>query len=68
MAKKTPTGRGRPKKQPGESRSVVLQVRLTPEERALLDQAARTRGVDTSTWVRMEVLAIARRDERGSGA
>lgn len=52
--------RGRPGKAPAEKRSAVLQVRLTEAERTLLEQAAQVRGADTSTWVRLEVLALAK--------
>jgi len=56
--KKVP--RGRPKKEPGASRDSVLQVRLTAGERKLLDDAAGAKALDTSAWVRSEVLALAR--------
>jgi uncharacterized protein (DUF1778 family) len=56
--KKKPTGR--PKKPPGEARDSILQVRLTADERKLLDDAARAKALDTSAWVRMEALALAR--------
>lgn len=59
--KPTAPARGRPKKAPGESRDAILQVRLTGEERKMLDDAARMKSLDTSAWVRTEVLAIARR-------
>lgn len=51
---------GRPKKPPGEARDAILQVRLTAEERKLLDDAARAKSLDTSAWVRSESLALAR--------
>lgn len=52
--------RGRPKKAEGESRENVLRIRLTEAERALLDQAAGGKTLDTSTWARSELLALAR--------
>lgn len=52
--------RGRPKKDPGEVRNYILQVRLTTDERELLDSAARVKSLDTSAWVRMEALQLAR--------
>jgi uncharacterized protein (DUF1778 family) len=52
---------GRPKKPPGEARNSILQVRLTAAERKVLDDAANAKALDTSAWVRMEVLAIAKR-------
>jgi hypothetical protein len=51
--------RGRPKKPEGEVRENVLRIRLTDEERAALDEAARARHLDTSTWARAELLALA---------
>jgi hypothetical protein len=51
---------GRPKKPPGESRDFIMHVRLTAEERALLDAAARVKALGTSAWVRSEMLALAR--------
>lgn len=61
MPKPRKPATGRPKKQPGEARTAILQVRLTPAERELLDAAARSKSLDTSAWVRMEALAIAKR-------
>jgi uncharacterized protein (DUF1778 family) len=51
---------GRPKKLPGEARDAIMHVRLTAEERALLDAAARVKALDTSAWMRSEMLALAR--------
>jgi uncharacterized protein (DUF1778 family) len=53
--------RGRPKKPNPERRDSILQVRLTAEERAVLDEAARGVALETSTWVRMEALALAKK-------
>lgn len=52
---------GRPKKAVSQARSNVLRIRLTAAERALLEEAARVRGLETSTWARFELLAWARR-------
>lgn len=52
---------GRPKKPEGEVRENVLRIRLTDEERAILDQAAKSKGLESSTWARMELLALARK-------
>jgi uncharacterized protein (DUF1778 family) len=49
----------RPKKPEGEVRENVLRIRLTPEERAALDEAARAKHLETSTWARSELLALA---------
>jgi uncharacterized protein (DUF1778 family) len=68
MAKKPTAPRGRPKKQPGEARSNVLQVRLTDAEKQALDEAAQFKGMDTSTWVRVEMLSLAREAQRSASA
>lgn len=53
---------GTPKKKPeGQARDNVLRIRLTEEERALLDQAAETRTLETSTWARSELIALAKK-------
>jgi len=36
-----------------------LQIRLTPEDRALIDQAAQAEHLDTSTWARQAILKAA---------
>jgi hypothetical protein len=51
--------KGRPKKPDTERRDSILQVRLTAVERATLDAAAASKALDTSAWVRSEVLALA---------
>jgi hypothetical protein len=43
---------GRPKLAKGEAKSIVLQTRVQPDERAAYVKAAKTQGVDLSTWVR----------------
>jgi hypothetical protein len=53
--------RGRPKKPEGETRHGVLRIRLTSDERNLLDAAARARSLDTSAWARTELMALAKR-------
>ena len=60
--------KGRPKKPEGEARRGVLRIRLTDEERALLDRAARAKVLETSTWARAELLALARKVLRQSQA
>lgn len=55
---------GRPKKPENESRENVLRIRLTDAEREAIDSAANTRGLETSTWARMELLALARKTQR----
>ena len=52
---------GRPKKPENESRENVLRIRLTDREREALDEAAKVKGLETSTWARMELLLLSRR-------
>jgi len=52
---------GRPKKAEGEARGNVLRIRLTEEERQVLDDAARGKGLETSSWARSELLGQARK-------
>ncbi len=59
---------GRPKKPENESRENVLRIRLTDREREALDEGAKVKGLETSTWARMELLALARKLLRGNGA
>lgn len=51
---------GRPKK-PEETKSYMLRIRMTEEDRALLEEAAKTRSLETSTWARSELVTIARK-------
>jgi hypothetical protein len=51
----------RPKKPPGDVRENVLRIRLTDEERKVLDDAASERALDTSAWARSELLALAKK-------
>jgi hypothetical protein len=55
---------GRPKKQADEKRANFLRIRLTQNERDEIDGAAKRKGLDTSSWARSELLALARRMSR----
>jgi uncharacterized protein (DUF1778 family) len=50
---------GRPKKQASQTKSYTLRIRMTQDQRALLEEAAQTRGLETSTWARSELIALA---------
>jgi hypothetical protein len=52
---------GRPKKAQGVTRDNVLRIRLTRAERQALDGAAGTKGLETSSWARSELLVLARK-------
>ena len=43
---------GRPKFAKGEAKAIVLQSRVQPSEKAAYQKAAKSSGVDLSTWVR----------------
>jgi uncharacterized protein (DUF1778 family) len=51
----------RPPKPEGEARENVLRIRLTDDERRLLDQVAQGKTLDTSTWARSELVALAKK-------
>ena len=52
---------GRKKKTEGESKSYMLRIRMTEQERALMEEAAKSRSLETSTWARSELVALARK-------
>ena len=39
----------------------MLRIRMTDEERALLEEAAKLKSLETSTWARSELVALARK-------
>lgn len=47
---------GRPKKEPGEQKSNTLRIRLTDEEKAAMQAAAKDERLDVSTWARRILL------------
>jgi uncharacterized protein (DUF1778 family) len=57
----------RPRKPDGETRENVLRIRLTEEERAAIDAAAKEKGLETSTYARVELLALARKGRPKKG-
>jgi uncharacterized protein (DUF1778 family) len=52
---------GRHKKPAAESKTYMLRIRMTEAERVLLEEAAKVRSLETSTWARSELVALARR-------
>ena len=52
---------GRFRKPKSEAKTYMLRVRMTQEERALLEEAARAKSLQLSSWVRSEMLALARK-------
>jgi hypothetical protein len=51
----------RQKKPDSESKSYMLRVRMTQDDRKLLDEAAKFKSLETSTWARSELVALARK-------
>ena len=52
---------GRAKKSEAETLSYMLRVRMSPEDRDLLAQAAKLKSLELSTFVRSEMVALARK-------
>jgi hypothetical protein len=52
---------GRPKKPESQAKNAILRIRMTGTDRALLDEAARTKSLETSSWARSELIALARK-------
>jgi hypothetical protein len=46
-----------------KTREKPLRIRLTDDERKLLDAAASQLGLATATWGRMELLTIAKQNK-----
>jgi len=55
------TRMGRPPKPPEHRKSSELRIRLTETDREALDEAAQSRGEETSTWARDILLKAAKR-------
>ena len=52
---------GRTKKPESEAKSYMLRIRMTEVERALLEEAARAKSLETSTWARSQLVALAKK-------
>jgi hypothetical protein len=52
---------GRKKKPKSEAKTYMLRIRMTEEDRALLEEAAKAKSLETSTWARSELVSLARR-------
>lgn len=52
---------GRHKKPEPEAKTYMLRIRMTEKERALLEEAAKSRSLETSTWARSELVALAKK-------
>jgi uncharacterized protein (DUF1778 family) len=52
---------GRHKKPAALAMTYMLRIRMTQEDRQLLEEAARHKSLETSTWARSELVALARK-------
>lgn len=52
---------GRKKKPGKEVMSYMLRIRMTEEERKVMEEAAKSRSLETSTWARSELVALAKK-------
>lgn len=51
---------GRQKKPEAEAKTYMLRIRMTEADRALLEAAAKVKSLETSSWARSELVALAR--------
>jgi uncharacterized protein (DUF1778 family) len=54
---------GKPKK-PEQVKTYMLRIRMTETERALLEEAAKAKSLETSTWARSALVLLARKTLR----
>ena len=52
---------GRPKKSNPDSKTYMLRIRMTEEDRELIDAAAKSKSLETSTWARSELVTLAKK-------
>jgi hypothetical protein len=52
---------GRHKKPKSDAKSYMLRIRMTEAERLLLEDAAKAKSLETSTWARSELVQLAKR-------
>lgn len=67
MKKKAANKMGRPQKPVDEKRERYLQVRISDEEKATFDEAAKQSGLELSQWVRSRLLIVARTESAQDG-
>jgi uncharacterized protein (DUF1778 family) len=51
---------GRPKKPESEVLTYMLRIRMSQEDRRLLEAAAKIKSLQLSSWARSELVALAR--------
>jgi uncharacterized protein (DUF1778 family) len=52
---------GRHTKPEGEAKDAVLRIRMTAADRQLLNEAAKSKSLETSSWARSELVALAKK-------
>jgi uncharacterized protein (DUF1778 family) len=52
---------GRPKKTKPDAKTYMLRIRMTEEDRELMDAAAKSKSLETSTWARSELVTLAKK-------
>jgi uncharacterized protein (DUF1778 family) len=52
---------GRQKKSESDTLSYMLRIRMSQDDRELLEQAAKYKSLQLSTWARSELVALARK-------
>ena len=57
--------RGRPKKAEPDAMTYMLRIRMTEADRALMEEAAKSKSLETSTWARSELVGLARKILKG---
>lgn len=57
MTEQKKRGRGRPKMRPGEARTVIFSIRLSVDERDLIEKTAEDCGASASDWARDLLVA-----------
>ena len=67
MKKNASKPMGRPPKPVEEKRERYLQVRISDDEKATFDEAAKLSGLELSQWVRSRLLIVARTERVQDG-
>jgi uncharacterized protein (DUF1778 family) len=52
---------GRHKKSATEAKTYMLRIRMTEADRELMEAAAKAKSLETSTWARSELVALAKK-------
>jgi len=52
---------GRPKKPESDTLAYMLRIRMSHDDRELLEQAAKIKALQLSSWARSELVALARK-------